>query len=170
MNLSCFYNKKMLDALAPIAPLFLRIWVAQEFFFAGYGKVTYGFTAPQWFAGLDFPPVLNLLPVNINWFMAGYGEVIFSIMLLIGLVGRFAAIGLIFITYVAVYTVHYDLGLSGWNQIETSEGLGFKVPLMLGMMQCSLLFSGMGKWSIDHLLVTKCCTKYCTPKKNETGE
>ncbi len=166
MNLSCFYNKKVLNALTPIAPLFLRIWVAQEFFFAGLRKVTYGFSPPQWFMGLEFPPILNLLPVNLNWIMAGYGEVIFSALLLIGFVGRFAALGLIFITYVAVYTVHFDLGLSGWNQIETSVGLGFKVPLMLAMMQCSLLFNGMGKWSVDYLLMHKYCSR-CTNNKVE---
>lgn len=149
MNLSSSCIEKQLNA---IAPLFLRLWVAQEFFFAGYGKVNYGFTAPQWFADLDFPLGLNLLPADVNWFLAGYGEVIFSILLVVGLAGRFAAVGLLFITFVAVYTVHFDLGFAGWNQIESSQGLGFKVPLMLAIMQLSLLFSGMGKWSVDHLL------------------
>ena len=38
--------------------LALRLFVAQEFVQAGWMKVNAGLTAPEWFAGLDFPPVL----------------------------------------------------------------------------------------------------------------
>lgn len=137
-----------IDYLSPLGPLVLRLWLAQVFFFAGYGKVKQGFTAPEWFANLSFPPGLDLLPININWILAGYGEVIFAVMLLIGLAGRFAVLGLMFITWVAIYTVHFDLGFAGWNQVKT----GFKIPLMLGIMQLALLFGGMGKLSLDYVI------------------
>jgi putative oxidoreductase len=67
---------------------------------------------------------------------------------LIGFYSRLAAIGLLFITYVAVYTVHFDLGWAGWNQIETDAGLGFKVPLMLAIMLFAIVTQGGGRYSI----------------------
>ncbi|WP_245586986.1 hypothetical protein [Pelistega indica] len=40
----------------------------------------------------------------------------------------------------------------GWDQIETDDGQGFKVPLMIGLMLITLLGMGAGKISIDYLL------------------
>ncbi len=143
------------DVVSSIAPLILRVWIAQVFFFAGYGKVTQGLTAPEWFANLSFPPLINLLPADISWMLAGYGEVIFSLFLLVGFFGRFSVLGLLFITWVAIYTVHFDLGFAGWDQIKTDMGSGFKIPLMLVVMQLSLFFMGMGKCSVDYLFEKK---------------
>ena len=41
--------------------LALRLFVAQEFFQAGVMKLSAGLTAPEWFAGLDFPLMLTWL-------------------------------------------------------------------------------------------------------------
>ena len=38
-------------------------------------KVSAGLTAPEWFAGLDFPPLLAWLGPDLNWVAAGFGEV-----------------------------------------------------------------------------------------------
>lgn len=129
--------------------LALRLFVAQEFVQAGWMKVNAGLTAPEWFAGLDFPPVLAWLGPDLNWAAAGFGEVAFGLALALGLAGRLAALGLLFITWVAVYTVHFDLGWAGWNQIETDAGLGFKVPLMLAVMGFAILMQGPGRLSVD---------------------
>jgi len=45
--------------------------------------------------------------------------------------------------------VHFDLGWAGWRAIETDEGLGFKVPLMLGLMLFAVLTQGPGRFSLD---------------------
>ncbi len=129
--------------------LALRLYVAQEFVQAGWMKLSAGLTAPEWFAGLDFPPVLAWLGPDLNWVMAGFGEVGFGLALALGLAGRLAAAGLLFITWVAVYTVHFDLGWAGWNQIETEAGQGFKVPLMLAVMIATILLQGAGRLSLD---------------------
>lgn len=129
--------------------LALRLFVAQEFFQAGLMKVSAGWTAPEWFAGLDFPPMLAWLGPDLNWVAAGLGEVVLGAAIGLGLFGRLAALGLMFITWVAVYTVHFDLGWAGWNQIETEGGLGFKVPLMLGLMCLAILTQGAGRFSVD---------------------
>ncbi len=129
--------------------LALRLFVAQEFVQAGLMKVSAGWTAPEWFAGLNFPPMLAWLGPDLNWVAAGLGEVILGAAIGLGLLSRLAALGLMFITWVAVYTVHFDLGWAGWNQIETEGGLGFKVPLMLGLMCLAILTQGAGRFSVD---------------------
>jgi putative oxidoreductase len=115
---------------------------------AGYTKLSGGIHAPEWFAGLPFPFPLHFLGPDLNWVMAGAGEIVFGFALLIGLYSRLAALGLLFITFVAVYTVHFDLGWAGWNQIETEAGLGFKVPLMLAIMLFAILTQGGGRFSV----------------------
>lgn len=152
MNFWVFFSKKPFEKLAPIGPLLLRIWLAQEFVSAGLVKLSGGWQAPEWFAGLSFPFPVSLLPVDANWLIAGVSEIALGCLLLIGLAGRLASLGLLFVTWVAVYTVHFDLGWAGWNQIETDEGLGFKVPLMLAIMLMVLACQGMGRWSVDALL------------------
>jgi putative oxidoreductase len=139
------------DRIDGIGLLALRLFLAQEFVQAGLMKVSAGFTAPEWFAGLDFPPMLAWLGPDLNWVAAGFGEVALGTAIGLGLFGRLAALGLLFITWVAVYTVHFDLGWAGWNQIETDGGLGFKVPLMLALMCLAVLTQGPGRWSLDHL-------------------
>ena len=139
----------VLSRLAPAGPLLLRLWVAQEFIQAGFIKLADSWSAPEWFAGLAFPVPVRWLPADVNWVTAGLLEVTLGTLLLVGLFGRVAALGLLFVTYVAVYSVHFDLGWAGWNQIETDAGQGFKVPLMLAFMLWALLAGGMGKWSLD---------------------
>ncbi len=135
--------------------LALRLFVAQEFVQAGWMKLSAGLTAPEWFAGLDFPPLLTWLGPDLNWAAAGFGEVALGLALALGLAGRLAALGLLFITWVAVYTVHFDLGWAGWNQIDTDDGLGFKVPLMLALMLLAILLQGAGRLSLDAWLGTR---------------
>ncbi|MDI9335967.1 MAG: hypothetical protein QM520_02905 [Gammaproteobacteria bacterium] len=114
------------------------------YFFPGLMKLQHGLPAPDWFMGLDFPFPQNYLPVSVNWLMAGVGEVLLAILLLTPLSGL-AALGLLYITFVAVYTSHFDaLGWSGWN--DPSDG--FKIPLMYALMLATIFF-GKIKNSID---------------------
>lgn len=142
-------TNRTLDVLAPLPLLVMRLWLAQEFIYAGMTKLSASLSAPEWFSGLDFPFPVSLLPPDYNWVLAGAGEVVLGLLLVIGLLGRFAALGLLFVTWVAVYSVHFDLGWAGWNQIETDVGLGYKVPLMMGVMLLVLAVGGMGTWSAD---------------------
>lgn len=149
MNFLCSLRNKLIDAIAPFGPLILRLWLSQEFVRAGLTKLSGGLSAPEWFASLEFPFPVSLFGSNFNWVVAGGAEILLGLLLLFGLFGRVAAAGLIFITYVAIYSVHFDLGWWGWEQIETDQGLGFKVPLMMALMLFSLVAGGMGRWSFD---------------------
>lgn len=133
------------------ALLLLRLWLAQEFLYAAWQKLSGGFTPPDWFSQLSFPFPLDHLPAAFNWTVAGAGEGVLGLALLLGLGTRLAALGLLYITWVAVYTVHFDLGWAGWRFIETDAGNGFKVPLMMALMLLVLLGHGPGRWSIERL-------------------
>lgn len=132
-----------------IGLLGLRIWLGQTFLLAGILKLGDGALAPDWFKVLDFPWPQLLLSAQTNWVMAGVGETLLGAAILLGVASRIAALGLIYITWVAVYTVHFDLGWAGWNQIETEQGQGFMVPLMLALMLLAIVTQGAGQWSVD---------------------
>lgn len=148
MNSFHSWHAKLDAKMHDLGLLALRVWAGQEFLVAGYTKLSGGIHAPEWFAGLQFPFPLHHLPADINWVTAGLGETVFGIALLVGLYSQLAALGLLFITFVAVYTVHFDLGWAGWNQIETDAGLGFKVPLMLAVMLFAIFTQGGGRYSL----------------------
>jgi putative oxidoreductase len=149
MNSWHFWRVKAHDGIEGLGLLALRIWVAQEFWLAGLTKVQSGWRAPEWFVGLAFPWPHPWLGPDLNWLVAGVGELLLSLALIAGLGTRWAALGLLYITYVAVYTVHFDLGWAGWNQIETEQGMGFKVPLMLAVMLLALVSQGGGRYALD---------------------
>lgn len=149
MNFLLSWREKALEAITDLGLLALRLWVGQEFVLAGYTKLSGGLEAPEWFTALDFPAVVRWLPVQTNWVTAGVGEMVLGTALMLGLFSRFAAVGLLFITYVAVYTVHFDLGWAGWNQIETEAGQGFKVPLMMAIMLMAIVTQGGGQYALD---------------------
>lgn len=149
MSFMNFWHAQLRDRIDGLGLLGLRIWLAQEFVQAGWTKLSAGWHAPEWFAMLDFPPVLNLLSVDLNWVLAGMGEIGFGLALLLGLFSRLAAVGLLFITWVAVYTVHFDLGWAGWREIDTEDGQGFKVPLMMAMMLLAIVTQGGGRYAVE---------------------
>ena len=146
-----FWLTKPLNSLQDLGLLALRLWVAQEFVQAGTLKLAGGLQAPEWFAMLHFPWPVAWLPTQVNWVVVGGGEVLFGCCLALGLLSRLSALALLFITYVAVYSVHFDLGWAGWNQIDTDAGQGFKVPLMLAIMLFAILTQGGGQYAADHL-------------------
>ncbi len=149
MNSPNFWSMQARDRLAASGSLLLRLWVGQEFLSAGLIKLQGGVAAPAWFVALDFPFPHHWLGPDVNWFLAGMGETVFAIALFLGLGSRLAALGLLYVTFIAVWTVHFDLGWHGWNQIETEQGLGFKLPLMLAVMLLAILAQGPGRYSLD---------------------
>ena len=90
--------------------------------------------------------------------MAAWGEYLFAIMLLLGLFTRFAAISLLVITAVATAAVHWPANYDSLGQlwegyaISSSAAGNFKLPLLFIVMLIPLIFSGAGKFSLDHVL------------------
>lgn len=138
-------------------PLLLRAILFYEFFFPGIGKLK----GDNWFTGINdkFPFPFNQFSPDLNWFVAGYGEVIFSSLLLVGLFTRFAALSLLVITGVAVAAVHWPESWDSLSQLWDGYGLksgdagNYKLPLLYVLMFLPLIFNGAGKLSLDKILL-----------------
>ncbi len=142
-------------------PLALRLILAWEFWESGLTKLR----GENWFAEIPwadwqkgFPLPFDLIPTDLNWFLATWSELVFAFMLLLGLLTRFAAISLVVITMVATAAVHWPAEWNSlaelWNgYVITARGDGnFKLPLLFVIMLMPLVFHGGGKLSVDHLL------------------
>ena len=143
-------------------PLALRLILAWEFWQSGLTKLR----GENWFAEIPwadwqkgFPFPFDLISSDLNWFLATWSELIFAMMLLLGLFTRFTAISLVVVTMVATAAVHWPAEWSVlaelWNgYVITSGGDGnFKLPLLFLIMLMPLVFHGAGRLSLDHLLV-----------------
>lgn len=136
--------------------LLLRLILFWEFFEAGKEKLS----GENWFASIqeNFPFPFNHIPADVSWFMAAWGEYLFAILLLLGLFTRFAALSLLVITAVATAAVHWPESYASLSQLWqgyaiSNQGAGnFKLPLLFAIMLTPLIFSGAGKFSLDHLL------------------
>jgi len=138
-------------------PLALRIILFWEFWESGITK----YRGSNWFANIEdqFPYPFSLLGPDLNWLAATWGELVFSVMLLLGLFTRFAAFSLIIITVVATAAVHWPEQWSSlaelWQGYSISDkGHGnFKLPLLFLVMLLPLVFHGGGKFSLDQIML-----------------
>jgi putative oxidoreductase len=140
-----------------IWPLILRLIMFWEFWESGITK----FNGKNWFANIEenFPFPFSELGADLNWIAATYGEIIFAVMIGLGLFTRFAAISLIVITVVATAAVHWPADWASvaelWKGYAISnKGAGnFKLPLLFVIILLPLVFHGGGKLSLDYLLL-----------------
>ncbi len=122
----------------------LRAFIAFEFWQAGVEK----FNGENWFAQMPddfFPFPFNILPATLSWNLAMWSELLGSIALVIGLGTRYAAISLLILDLVAWASVH---AANGYNVCDN----GYKLPLIYLLMLLPIIFSGAGKFSLDHLI------------------
>ncbi|MDO8369990.1 MAG: DoxX family protein [Candidatus Nitrotoga sp.] len=134
----CYYKASHLpEYLAPLIDLGLRLYLASIFFKSGLTKVQ------SWDSTLYlFSDVYNvpLLPPEVAASMAAGAELGLSVLLVLGLFGRFAAAGLFILNGVAVIS-YADLSDAGINQ-----------HLSWGILLGVLLILSRGNWSVDALL------------------
>jgi len=143
-------------------PLLLRLIMFWEFWESGITKLR----GQNWFAEIPwadwqkgFPWPFSTISADLNWFAATWGELVFAVMILLGLFTRFSAISLIVITVVATAAVHWPAEWSSFEElwkgyVITSKGAGnFKLPLLFVIILLPLVFHGGGKISLDHLLL-----------------
>ncbi len=151
------YLTSRLNSVGQWVPNFLiRLILFWEFYEAGTQKLN----GENWFSSIqeNFPFPFNYIPADVSWFMAAWGEYIFAILLLLGLFTRFAAISLLVITAVATAAVHWPESYSSLSQlwegyrVSSSDAGNYKLPLLFVILLMPLIFSGGGKFSLDHLL------------------
>ena len=126
-----------LEMLQPAAQLAARLYVAHAFFLSGLTKLRDWDTTLSLFSDEYHVP---LLPPELAAYMGTGGELGLSVLLGLGLFGRFAAAGLSVVNVVAVLSLS-DIAPAALQQHQ------FWGSLLIG-----LLLWGPGRWSCDALL------------------
>jgi putative oxidoreductase len=126
-----------LAALQPLAGLLARLYVAQVFFMSGLTKLRDWDITLALFADEYHVP---LLPTPVAAVMGTGGELMLPVLLVLGLGGRFAALGLSVVNVVAV------LSLSEIAPAALQQHITWGVLLVV------LAVFGSGKWAADSFL------------------
>jgi putative oxidoreductase len=129
-----------LAALQPLAALLSRIYVAQVFFISGLTKLRDWDITLALFADEYHVP---LLPTPVAAVMGTTGELVLPVLLVLGLGGRFAALGLSVVNAVAVLSLA-DIAPAALQQHIT-----------WGVLLAALAVFGTGQWSVDALFRPK---------------
>jgi putative oxidoreductase len=131
-----------LDHLRSPLLLATRLWVSWQFLISGWLKLTTWDTTIVLFENEYQTPLLSPLVAAV----AGtFGELFFPVLLVLGLFGRFAALGLSAVNVMAVVSYWHVLGSEGYE-----AALGQHV--LWGFMLLALVVFGMGAISVDRRL------------------
>jgi putative oxidoreductase len=129
-----------LEMLQPLAQLGARLYVAQVFFLSGLTKVHDWDTTLALFTDEYQVPLLSPMVAAV----AGTaGELVLPVLLLLGLAGRFAALGLSLVNAVAVVSLA-EIAPAALQQ-----------HVFWGSLLLALVLWGPGRWSLDRLLETR---------------
>ncbi len=123
-----------LDALQPPAALAARLYLAQVFFLAGLTKIRDWDTTLALFADEYKVP---LLPPVLAAPLGTAGELVLPVLLVLGLGGRFAALGLFVVNAVAALSLP-DIAPAALQQ-----------HVFWGALLAGLAVHGPGAWSLD---------------------
>lgn len=123
-----------LDALRPAAALAARLAMAQVFFWAGLTKLRDWGTTLDLFA---YEYQVPLLPSPVAAVLGTGAELVLPVLLVLGLGGRLAALGLSVVNVVAV------LSLPDMPQAA------FQLHVFWGSLLAGLAIYGPGRWSVD---------------------
>jgi putative oxidoreductase len=126
-----------LEALQPLAALAARIYVAYVFFLSGLTKIRDWGTTVSLFTDEYKVPLLS---PEVAAAMGTAGELILPVLLLVGLGGRFAALGLSVINVVAVISLS-EIAPAAMQQHIT-----------WGVLLAGLAIYGCGKYALDHFI------------------
>lgn len=125
-----------LNALQPLAALAARLYVAQVFFSSGLTKLRDWDTTLALFAEEYQVPLVS--PTLAAWAGTG-GELVLPVLLVLGLGGRLAALGLGVVNAVAVLALP-----------EIADA-ALQQHVFWGALLAGLLVYGPGRWSVDRL-------------------
>lgn len=127
----------LLELLSPVSDLALRLWVANVFFKSGVNKFQSMDTTLMLFQHEYAVPVL---PHDVAAYLATGVELIFPVLLAIGLAGRLSA-GVLFVFNIVAVISYPSLNEAGqWQHV------------MWGIMLLVPLLHGPGKLSMDHFI------------------
>jgi len=125
-----------LDLTQPLAALMARAYIAQVFFLSGLTKLRdWGTTVALFTDEYKVP----LLPPEVAALMGTAGELVLPVLLVLGLGGRLAALGLSVVNIVAVISL---------SEIAPAA---LQQHITWGVLLAALAIYGVGKWSLDTL-------------------
>ncbi len=125
---------RLLEALQPLALLAARIYVALVFFRSGLTKIRDWDVTLALFTDEYKVP---LLPPELAAWLGTGGELVLPVLLVLGLGGRMAALGLFVLNAVAVISL-MDVADAALQQ-----------HMFWGSLLLGLLLWGPGRWSLD---------------------
>ncbi len=130
--------------LRDLADLTARIWVAQVFFTSGLSKLADWDTTLVLFKYVYTTP---LIPSTLAAYLGTGVELIFPVLLVLGLGGRFFLFCFFIYNIICVLSFHFL-----WTAAGTA---GFDDHILWGMILMLLMFHGMGRLSLDCLIHKK---------------
>ena len=130
---------KILDALQPFFALGARWWVSWQFLKSGLLKLQDWETTLFLFQEEYHTPVLSPVLAAV---LGTFGELFFPLLLIVGLFGRFAAVGLLAVNVMAVVSYAHVLLTPGF---EAALGQHY----FWGALLVMLALYGPGKFSLD---------------------
>ena len=139
------FNERAAAALAPLEPLLLlalRLYVSWQFLKSGWLKLQDWETTRFLFEEEYKVPLLS---PGLAALLGTAGELVFPLLLVIGLLGRLAALGLSAVNVVAVLAYAHVLMSEGFEAALGQHHLW-------GLMLLVLVVSGPGRWSMDALI------------------
>ena len=140
-GLSLFHGiNRCLDAMQPLGVLAARAYVAEAFFRSGLTKLRdWDITLALFQDEYQVP----LLPPDVAAVMGTGGELLLPVLLLLGIGGRFGALGLSVVNGVAVLSLA-DIAPAALQQHIT-----------WGVLLAGVALFGSGPWSLDHWLARR---------------
>jgi len=131
-----YYNAAHLpEYLAPAFDLGLRLFLANVFFKSGLTKIATWDSTLYLFSDVYQVPLLS---PEVAALLATGAELGLPVLLVLGLIGRFAATGLFILNAIAVISYYSGLSEAGLSQ-----------HLYWGILLAVLLVSNRGAWSVD---------------------
>jgi len=128
-----------LDSLRPWLLLGARLWVSWQFLKSGWLKLTHWDVTLELFR-MEYQ--VPLLPPTIAAIAGTLGELLFPVLLVLGLVTRFSALGLLAVNALAVLSYWHVLGSEGYEAALAQH-------VLWGFMLAVLAVCGGGALALD---------------------
>lgn len=136
---------RILAAFQPLVALGTRCWVSWQFLKSGWLKLSDWDMTLALFRDEYHTPVLS---PGVAAVVGTFGELFFPVLLILGLFGRPAAVGLFAVNVMAVISYAHVLLAPGF---EGAVGQHY----LWGFMLLTLAVYGPGRYSVDHLFASR---------------
>ena len=135
---------RFLDKLQDLGLLLVRLWISKIFIDSALTKLAYW---PGTIVLFKYQYSVPFLSPSVAAYIGTASEVIFPILLILGLGGRLAVFCFFIYNIVCVVSFHFL-----WTPAGAS---GFSDHVSWGLLLLLVMLFGMGKFSIDHLIHKK---------------